>query len=608
MFRGGDDYNSESANALLSPIQEGATPDTRASRRDSMSSLAEPETPLLENAMPLTRARTEDSVPMRTISVRPSMDIIGDTSTEESPGLSEDRYDYERERGPAPPYRESLSVDQDSGVAFDDLTDAGHGDSVRASISTVPDSTPEPDRPSARRGSIGTLRRQNIFGRGESSTGSGTGSALSVPRLLSLFNPNRPSPVDIDGLPRSDGDALPATPPSPLLPRRRARGATVATPPGSPRPGSSGSPYRTHRPSHSGSASGLSAMFRSRSNISGTALGAALTSPSTLSVHSISAPLTHTVVRTELMYPRAGPTPEQMKLLASVDSFHRFGVPYGPDAIAFASSSRVDLLTPPPVFEEVAGQDNAGAGETDASASRTSTETASPSTSPEPQPPATDPTIAASTSAFQEDPPLAAPSPETAEVDKTVEKAPSEPEEPPARGPPTLSPYLPTQVVSAQPSEPLTADVVKKILRPLAPPPSSFKAAPPQEAHGPARPGSRASSYMTFATAQEGESVPPTPAADAEGHEVHSENTPDASPQSTPKTVLQSLPDANATAMRGHDDSGTEDAQTKTEEAPVASTLSKLTYRRSLDTTSITLPPAHTEALPVVAAQSEVAA
>ena len=77
-LRGGEDHNSESANALLTPVQDGATPDTRDSRRDSISSLAELETPLLEDALPLTRARTADpsfpsAVPLRTISDRPSV-------------------------------------------------------------------------------------------------------------------------------------------------------------------------------------------------------------------------------------------------------------------------------------------------------------------------------------------------------------------------------------------------------------------------------------------------------------------------------------------------------------------------------------------------------
>ena len=77
-----------------------------------------------------------------------------------------------------------------------------------------------------------------------------------------------------------------------------------------------------------------------------------LTSPSLISLNSISAPLTHTLTRTEFTYPKSGPTPEQLKLISSRESFGRFGMPYGPDAIAFASSSRQDLGMPPPGFDE----------------------------------------------------------------------------------------------------------------------------------------------------------------------------------------------------------------------------------------------------------------
>lgn len=77
-----------------------------------------------------------------------------------------------------------------------------------------------------------------------------------------------------------------------------------------------------------------------------------LNSPSLISLNSISAPLTHTVVRTEFTYPKAGPTPEQLKLISSRESFARFGVPYGADAIAYAAStSRQDLDGPPPDFD-----------------------------------------------------------------------------------------------------------------------------------------------------------------------------------------------------------------------------------------------------------------
>ena len=99
-----------------------------------------------------------------------------------------------------------------------------------------------------------------------------------------------------------------------------------------------------HQPSHSGgSASMLSLLSRTRSNGN---LSAAehLTSPSLISLHSISSPLTHTLVKTELTYPKGGPTPDQLRLISSRESFARFGRPYGADAIAFAAStSRADL-------------------------------------------------------------------------------------------------------------------------------------------------------------------------------------------------------------------------------------------------------------------------
>ncbi|KAI0037099.1 hypothetical protein K488DRAFT_81589 [Vararia minispora EC-137] len=115
-------------------------------------------------------------------------------------------------------------------------------------------------------------------------------------------------------------------------------------------------PVSTHRPSQSagsGSVFSLSSsgFHRTTSRVS-TGAGA-LTSSSALSVNSISAPLTHTATRTDFVYPRSGPTPEQLKLISSREAFGKFGVPYGPDAIAFhASTSLVNLHGPPPEFEE----------------------------------------------------------------------------------------------------------------------------------------------------------------------------------------------------------------------------------------------------------------
>ncbi|KAF8352076.1 hypothetical protein F5887DRAFT_874442 [Amanita rubescens] len=84
-----------------------------------------------------------------------------------------------------------------------------------------------------------------------------------------------------------------------------------------------------------------------------------LTSPSVISINSISSPLTHTALRTEFTYPRTGPTPEQFRLISSPDALVRFGVPYGADAIAFAASaSRQDLEPPPPDFDAASSMTN----------------------------------------------------------------------------------------------------------------------------------------------------------------------------------------------------------------------------------------------------------
>jgi len=73
---------------------------------------------------------------------------------------------------------------------------------------------------------------------------------------------------------------------------------------------------------------------------------------STISLDNISAPLTHTVTRAEFRAPKGGLlTPEQVKLITSRDALERFGMPYGPDAIAAFSLSRE---MPPPEFESVA--------------------------------------------------------------------------------------------------------------------------------------------------------------------------------------------------------------------------------------------------------------
>ncbi|KIY69426.1 hypothetical protein CYLTODRAFT_488928 [Cylindrobasidium torrendii FP15055 ss-10] len=106
-------------------------------------------------------------------------------------------------------------------------------------------------------------------------------------------------------------------------------------------------------------ASNSLSFFRAQSHASNTS-NVPLTSPSMISINSISAPLTHTVLRTEFTYPRSGPTADQVKLISSRDAFSRFGMPYGNDAIRYASQSRlgfndVEEDTLPPEFDEPNG-------------------------------------------------------------------------------------------------------------------------------------------------------------------------------------------------------------------------------------------------------------
>lgn len=96
--------------------------------------------------------------------------------------------------------------------------------------------------------------------------------------------------------------------------------------------------------------------IRTRASSAGSA---ALSSPSMISLHSISAPLPHTLTRTEFRIPRGGLTAEQVKLITARDAPERFGRPYGSAAVAFAGSRVLAASdtadTPPPEFEEAVG-------------------------------------------------------------------------------------------------------------------------------------------------------------------------------------------------------------------------------------------------------------
>lgn len=66
---------------------------------------------------------------------------------------------------------------------------------------------------------------------------------------------------------------------------------------------------------------------------------------------NISAPISTTLIRTELSYPRSGPTPEQIRFLSSRESLGRFGMPYGEEAIAAARSRDNLSAVLPPQYE-----------------------------------------------------------------------------------------------------------------------------------------------------------------------------------------------------------------------------------------------------------------
>lgn len=350
-------------------------------------------------------------------------------------------------RGAAPPYFEAISLDDPDATLTDD------------SPSPIPPVQVSPPEPISRETSSGSTRRRSAF--------------------FNLFNS------------RSNANARPPVPPIPdNIPRssvshvRSDSGPSVmslasTSGDGHARPRS----RSTHRPSHSGSGSVFnigSSAFRTLSRQkSNSNLHPNLTSPSMISLNSISAPLTHTLVKTEFAYPKSGPTPEQLKLISSRETFARFGMPYGADAIAYASHSRVDLSQPPPEFEEFAGP--SGHARRGSNLSGVTGEDHSPAVVVTPV-----------------SEPEAIPLPESPVLQ------PVEPAEQ-LSVPPTTTQHIPAPL-QLHPSSPSTSNP------PLSAPspPSAFKS--PESTLN--RSESRASSYLSFATAEESihtASVPSTP-------------------------------------------------------------------------------------------------
>ncbi|KAF8717291.1 serine-tRNA ligase, partial [Rhizoctonia solani] len=166
----------------------------------------------------------------------------------------------------------------------------------------------------------------------------------SVFRHLGRFHINRPSGSGSGashGSTPSESVEMTDTSPRPSTSTHRPSGSTSAF---THRPSTSLS-VNAHKPSPSLSSLSL-ILTRSQSpTMSRTSL-------------NISSPIPTTLVRTELSYPRAGPTPEQIRFLSSRESLGRFGMPYGEEAIA-AARSREYL---PPIYQPRVGEAGATTG------------------------------------------------------------------------------------------------------------------------------------------------------------------------------------------------------------------------------------------------------
>ncbi|KAI9438200.1 hypothetical protein H4582DRAFT_244977 [Lactarius indigo] len=245
------------------------------------------QTPLLETD-PSNEAthETENSnthVPPGTVDISDVRDSDDLTPLPNSPELTDPR-------GEAPPYFEVVGDLEDVRVTSGELTRVETTD-------TLP-MAPDTSRASHEQSVESTM---------------GDASAISGTRRRSMFR----------GLINAASRALSsphAHPPSPTASRLSRDVPTSPRPSNmSTRPAGTRSPQVGHRttPSNGSVLSVTSSAFgRVTSRSRSTSNVAALTSPSLISISSISSPLTHTAVRTDFVYPRSGPTPEQLKLIS----------------------------------------------------------------------------------------------------------------------------------------------------------------------------------------------------------------------------------------------------------------------------------------------------
>ncbi|KAF7799676.1 hypothetical protein EIP86_010916 [Pleurotus ostreatoroseus] len=351
IYRGPDDMEDAPTTNIVVPMpsvtEATETPDLSVSI-DASISVSRIYVPMPDSPHDMPLLAREDS--RSTGEVEPPAGLSAAVSTDDSrsallQGRSPDPSATPDPRGAAPPYFEVVAMDR---------LDVPSNPDIEASPNLSLDEPPTPD-PSA-----DVEAAAPSTGSDNANTHAGGNPLRS--RFLGLFHarhgstrgaPPADSPTpsgETTSSGHSRGDSNTSSLGPALSSNRHSRMRSGST--------------RTHRPSFSGSGSLFSVVTRSRSHLLDSPNpGAALTSPSMISLNSISAPIAHTLVRTEFTYPRAGPTPEQIALISSREGLVRFGMPYGDEAIAFhhaASSSRMDLPNfAPPDFEEATGRSRA---------------------------------------------------------------------------------------------------------------------------------------------------------------------------------------------------------------------------------------------------------
>ncbi|KAG9098919.1 Cytosolic seryl-tRNA synthetase [Ceratobasidium sp. 370] len=223
--------------------------------------------------------------------------------------------------GDAPPYAEAIHTNGGEAGATQETANSEDGQSSQTPVAADP-SPSAPDN-AAEADTFGTLRpkRKSVFR-----------------QLFALNKPGSTSTALSDSVEMA-----------PTAPRQSLSAASATQGAGRHRPSNSISTLASTAASGRGHAlsPSLSSLLLTRSR------SPTRSSDSLAQRLTISAPIPTTLVRTELSYPRSGPTPEQIRFLSSRDSLGRFGVPYGEEAVAAAARSRENIssMVAPPQYE-----------------------------------------------------------------------------------------------------------------------------------------------------------------------------------------------------------------------------------------------------------------